>query len=152
MSLRNIAFHWLTSEYMQLASGFMQLAAAVRRRNIVHFNCLFEGKMLIVQILNTIIPKISIFVLHGYIWQIPRHLSHCLVLVQPRKTHPDMTEKLLTGMYRNQTKQKSSHFNFRHVHYFMPKCRQSLCKTCNIQCIQYTIVYYCNIHVYLYHI
>ena len=22
---------------------------------------------------------------------------HCLVLVQPRKTHPDMTEKLLTG-------------------------------------------------------
>ena len=31
---------------MQLASGFMQLAAAVRRRNIVHFNCLFEGKML----------------------------------------------------------------------------------------------------------
>ena len=27
MSLRNIAFHWLTSEYMQLAIGFMQLAA-----------------------------------------------------------------------------------------------------------------------------
>ena len=27
-SLRNVAFHWLTSEYMQLASGFMQLAAA----------------------------------------------------------------------------------------------------------------------------
>ena len=26
--LRNFAFHWLTSEYMQLASGFMQLAAA----------------------------------------------------------------------------------------------------------------------------
>ena len=24
-SLRNVAFHWLTSEYMQLASGFMQL-------------------------------------------------------------------------------------------------------------------------------
>ena len=47
-SLRNITFHWLTSGYMQLASGFMQLAAAVRRRNIVHFNCLFEGKMLIV--------------------------------------------------------------------------------------------------------
>ena len=43
-----VAFHWLTSEYMQLASGFMQLAAAVCRRNIVHFNCLFEGKMLIV--------------------------------------------------------------------------------------------------------
>ena len=47
-SLRNIAFHWLTSEYMQLASSFVQLTAAVRRRNIVHFNCLFEGKMLIV--------------------------------------------------------------------------------------------------------
>ena len=27
-SLRNVAFNWLTSEYMQLASGFMQLAAA----------------------------------------------------------------------------------------------------------------------------
>ena len=26
-SLRNVAFHWLTSEYMQLAHGFMQLAA-----------------------------------------------------------------------------------------------------------------------------
>ena len=31
MSLRNVAFHWLTSEYMQLASGFMQLAAAGRK-------------------------------------------------------------------------------------------------------------------------
>ena len=30
MSLRNVAFHWLTSEYMQLASSFMQLAAAGR--------------------------------------------------------------------------------------------------------------------------
>ena len=30
MSLRNVAFHWVTSEYMQLASGFMQLAAAGR--------------------------------------------------------------------------------------------------------------------------
>ena len=29
-SLRNVAFRWLTSEYMQLASGFMQLAAAGR--------------------------------------------------------------------------------------------------------------------------
>ena len=29
-SLGNVAFHWLTSEYMQLASGFMQLAAAER--------------------------------------------------------------------------------------------------------------------------
>ena len=27
-SLRNVAFHWLTSEYMHLASAFMQLAAA----------------------------------------------------------------------------------------------------------------------------
>ena len=49
-SLRNVSFHWLTSEYMQLASGFMQLAAAGRtcRRNKVHFYCLFEEKMLIV--------------------------------------------------------------------------------------------------------
>ena len=29
-SLRNVAFYWLTSEYMQLASGFMQLTAAGR--------------------------------------------------------------------------------------------------------------------------
>ena len=28
MSLRNFAFQWLTSEYMQLARGFVQLAAA----------------------------------------------------------------------------------------------------------------------------
>ena len=42
-SLRNVAFQWFISEYMQLASGFLQLA----RRNKVHFHCLFEGKMLI---------------------------------------------------------------------------------------------------------
>ena len=29
-SLRNVAFHWLISEYMQLSSGFMQLAASGR--------------------------------------------------------------------------------------------------------------------------
>ena len=29
-SLRNVTFHWLTSEFMQLASSFMQLAAAGR--------------------------------------------------------------------------------------------------------------------------
>ena len=29
-SLSNVAFHWLTSEYMQLASGYMHLAAAGR--------------------------------------------------------------------------------------------------------------------------
>ena len=29
-SLCNVAFHWLTSEYMQLASSFMQLAAPER--------------------------------------------------------------------------------------------------------------------------
>ena len=43
-SLRNVAFHWLKSKYMQLASGFMQLAAVGRSRNIVHIYCLFEGK------------------------------------------------------------------------------------------------------------
>ena len=36
-SLRCVAFHWLTSEYMQLVSGYMQLAAAGGRRIIVHF-------------------------------------------------------------------------------------------------------------------
>ena len=32
-----------------------------------------------------------------------RHFILCLVLVQPRKTgkHPDMAEKLLTGMSQN---------------------------------------------------
>ena len=47
--LRNVAYHWLTSDYMymQLASCFMQLAAVGRRRrNKVHFHCRFEGKML----------------------------------------------------------------------------------------------------------
>ena len=44
-SLRNVAFHWLTSEYMQLASGFMQLAAAGRKGATSTFYCLFEGKM-----------------------------------------------------------------------------------------------------------
>ena len=29
-SLRNVAFHWVTSEYMQLASSFMQMAATWR--------------------------------------------------------------------------------------------------------------------------
>ena len=29
-SLRNVAFHWLTSEYIQLAIGFMQLTVARR--------------------------------------------------------------------------------------------------------------------------
>ena len=33
--------------YVQLASCFMQLAAPVSRHKIVHFHCLFEGKMLI---------------------------------------------------------------------------------------------------------
>ena len=32
-SLRNVAFYWLSSEYMQLASGFIKLAPAGHRRN-----------------------------------------------------------------------------------------------------------------------
>ena len=40
-TLRNVAFHWLKSEYMQLASGFMQLAAAGGRRYKVHFSLSF---------------------------------------------------------------------------------------------------------------
>ena len=47
-SLRNVAFHWLTSEYMQLASGFMQLALLDVKAQQVHFHRLFEGKMLTV--------------------------------------------------------------------------------------------------------
>ena len=47
-SLRNVAIHWLISGFIQLTSGFMQLAAAERRRNILRFHCLFEGKMLLV--------------------------------------------------------------------------------------------------------
>ena len=29
-----------------------------------------------------------------------RHINPCLVLVQPNKTHPDITKTLLTGMYK----------------------------------------------------
>ena len=39
-SLRNVAFDWLTSEYMQLASGFMQLAAATK----YIFTAVLKGK------------------------------------------------------------------------------------------------------------
>ena len=42
--LRNVSFQCLTSVFMQLASGFMQLAAAGCSRNILHFHCLFVGK------------------------------------------------------------------------------------------------------------
>ena len=45
-SLGNVAFRWFTNGLMQLASGFMQLEAAGRRRCILDFHCLFEGKML----------------------------------------------------------------------------------------------------------
>ena len=45
-ALRNVASHWLASEYMQLASDFMQLADTGHRGNMVHFHCLFEGKNL----------------------------------------------------------------------------------------------------------
>ena len=45
-SLRNVAFHWLTSEYMQLASGgFMKLAAAVRKGATKYiFTVFLKGK------------------------------------------------------------------------------------------------------------
>ena len=44
--LRNVAFHWLTSEYTQLASGFMQLAAAGRICVTKYiFTVFFEGKI-----------------------------------------------------------------------------------------------------------
>ena len=47
-SLRNVAFHWLTSGCMQLASSIMQLAAPGHRRNILGCNCLFDEQMLVV--------------------------------------------------------------------------------------------------------
>ena len=44
-SLRNVAFHWLTSEYMQLARGYMQLAAAGRIGATKYiFTVFFKGK------------------------------------------------------------------------------------------------------------
>ena len=44
-SLRNVAFHWLTSEYMQLAGGLMQLAAAGRIGAAKHiFTVFLKGK------------------------------------------------------------------------------------------------------------
>ena len=47
-SLRNVAFHLLTSENMQLASGFMQLAAAGRICTTKKMFTVFLRKMLIV--------------------------------------------------------------------------------------------------------
>ena len=44
-SLHNVAFHWLTSEHMQLTSRFMQLAAAVRIGTTKYFFTVFlKGK------------------------------------------------------------------------------------------------------------
>ena len=46
-SLRNVAFHWLTSEYMQLASGYMQLAATGRIGATKYISTVFlKGKCL----------------------------------------------------------------------------------------------------------
>ena len=48
-SLHNVAFHWFKSEYMQLASGFMQLAAAGPIYATKYIFAFFiEGKALIV--------------------------------------------------------------------------------------------------------
>ena len=44
-SLRNVAFHWLASENMQLTSGFMQLTAAGRKGAIKYiFADFLKGK------------------------------------------------------------------------------------------------------------
>ena len=43
-SLRNVAFHWMTNEYMQLASGFMQLAAIGRIGAINYIFAVFLKK------------------------------------------------------------------------------------------------------------
>ena len=44
--LTNVAFHWLASEYTQLASGFMQLAAALRIGATKHIFVFLKGKCL----------------------------------------------------------------------------------------------------------
>ena len=49
---------------MQLASGFMQLAAAEPRGNILHFHCHFEGKMLLVCFV-ALCPKSTAMVMAG---------------------------------------------------------------------------------------
>ena len=47
-SLRNVAFHWLTSEYMQLASCLMQLAAAGRIGATKYiFSVFLRGKLIV---------------------------------------------------------------------------------------------------------
>ena len=53
-SLRNITFNWLTS-------GFMQLAATGRRRNLLHFHSLFEGKYYLCF-------RVGITILKNFIW------------------------------------------------------------------------------------
>ena len=48
-SLRNVAFHWLTSKNMQLTGGFMQMAASGRIGATKYiFTVFFEEQMLIV--------------------------------------------------------------------------------------------------------
>ena len=42
-----------------------------------------------------------------------RHINPCLILVQPRKTCPEITEKLLTGMKKpNQTNRELNYDDF----------------------------------------
>ena len=48
MFIVNVAFHWLTSEYMQLESGFMQLAIAGRIAATKYIFTAFLREMLIV--------------------------------------------------------------------------------------------------------
>ena len=38
-----------------------------------------------------------------------RHINPCLVLVQPRKTCPDITEKMLTGTWRIKSDKRNLH-------------------------------------------
>ena len=67
-----------------------------------------------------------------------RHINACLVLVQPRKTHPDITIKLLNGMLgrkeSNQTKKYSGILLFEKVTIYWFPFKKGINKgTYNIQ-------------------
>ena len=60
-ALCNVSFQCLTSVFMQLASGFMQLATTGYRRNILHCHCLFERKCYLCIRMGITILKIIIW-------------------------------------------------------------------------------------------
>ena len=73
--------------------------------NVVYFISIFESKhireQLIrdfnIKILNLSMVSGSSLTCGTALCPSARHINICLELVQPRKTHPNITEKLLTG-------------------------------------------------------